>query len=1151
MTIQTGLIFRSLIVLAALLFLNPTLNCLAQDDGVRVPDEPSVAGASGDAEAQISAFSYPGLECKVFAAEPEVANIVAFHRDYQGRVYVCETFRQGKGVEDNRNHTYWMDEELQAQTVQDRVDYMVKYHDDAMEIYQKFDDRIRVLFDKDNDGKPDEVEVFANRFNRIDMGTGAGVLSYRGEVFYTCIPSLFKLVDKDGDNVADERKVMHDGFGVRFAFRGHDMHGLIVGPDGRLYFSIGDRGYNVVGDKEIKDVVSGAVFRCELDGSNLEVFATGLRNPQELAFDDFGNLFTGDNNSDSGDMARWVYLVRGGDSGWRMYYQYLTDRGPFNRENIWVADEPTAPAYIVPPIKNLSDGPSGLEYYPGTGFSDDFNGRFFLCDFRGGPSNSGIRSFRSKPKGAFFEVTDETQPIWQFLATDLDFGSDGKLYVSDWVNGWNGLDKGRLYTFPDPEKHNSGIVKEVERLLREGMKERPTEELATLLSHDDQRVRQESQLELVARDAAGELKQAALGGATTLARIHAIWGLEQLLRTEKATSDSLLADVEKLFGDKDDEVRAQAAKLAGEHFPSLKSNLESLLGDESLRVRYFATMGLARVGDANSAPAIIKMLTENADKDPIVRHGGIMAMSHLVTTLGDEKTIELFSKNENKSVRLAASVGLRKAYINAARDKQADRMALAGKMLASLLVDDDATIVLEAARAVHDLPVDGEPMELLSNLEIDKDSEDALVRRVLSACNRVGTSMSAGRLVMFATEDKLEEDRRLDALKLLKEWAKPDPRDIVLGQWRDIDPASHNVDDVKMFMQPAFEELISASPAITSAAIDTAGSLDIDGIGESLQIVVLNDSAEDSTRAAALKTLEQVKFEGLGGILKKLETGFDSLPPLLAASCSDVLSRGDAELATKLLTKVLSREITEENKSEVVVPMQKAYATIGEMKDAGSAALLTSAFEKIKAGSFTKELILDVVMAAENREEEDVQVELKAHNVSLVESGVLTDKYADTLFGGDNDAGEEVFTGKTEVSCVRCHRIDWKGGKVGPNLSAIATTKDRRYILESIVDPNKEIAEGHGQIIVMTDEGQMFTGIVSEETETELSLMDPDGNVTRIDVETIEARKAGKSSMPEELAKQLTQKELRDLVEYLANRKNLDAVEADGGTTHE
>ena len=194
------------------------------------PAEPVLAAASGDGLAAISSFKYPGLKCELFAAEPQVGNIIAIHRDYQGKLFVCETYRQGKAIEDNRNHSYWLDDDLQAQTVQDRIDYILKHHPDAKETYTKFDDRIRVLADNDNDGKADIVKVFANRFNALEMGSGAGVLSYRGNVYYTCIPDLFVMKDTDGDMVSDERKSLSTGYGVRFAFRGHDSHGLIVDP---------------------------------------------------------------------------------------------------------------------------------------------------------------------------------------------------------------------------------------------------------------------------------------------------------------------------------------------------------------------------------------------------------------------------------------------------------------------------------------------------------------------------------------------------------------------------------------------------------------------------------------------------------------------------------------------------------------------------------------------------------------------------------------------------------------------------------------------------------------------------------------------------------------------------------------------------------
>ena len=211
-----------------------------------IPQTPKLAAASDEGEKMMGNFKYPpNLRINLFAAEPDVGNPVSFHVDHQGRVFVCESYRQGKGIEDNRNHAEWLDEDLAAQSVADRIAYIKKHVKNAEVEYTKHDDRIRLLLDNDGDGKADKNSIFAKHFNQIEMGTGAGVLSFRDKVYYTCIPDVWMIEDTNGDGVSEKRKSLHTGYGVRFAFRGHDSHGLIVGPDGRLYFSIGDRGYNI------------------------------------------------------------------------------------------------------------------------------------------------------------------------------------------------------------------------------------------------------------------------------------------------------------------------------------------------------------------------------------------------------------------------------------------------------------------------------------------------------------------------------------------------------------------------------------------------------------------------------------------------------------------------------------------------------------------------------------------------------------------------------------------------------------------------------------------------------------------------------------------------------------------------------------------
>jgi len=93
------------------------------------------------------------------------------------------------------------------------------------------------------------------------------------------------------------------------------------------------------------------------------------------------------------------------------------------------------------------------------------------------------------------------------------------------------------------------------------------------------------------------------------------------------------------------------------------------------------------------------------------------------------------------------------------------------------------------------------------------------------------------------------------------------------------------------------------------------------------------------------------------------------------------------------------------------------------------------------------------------------------------------------------------------------------------------------YLLESICRPDAAIAKGFETTVIANDAGQVYSGIVRAEDDGFLELVQSDGQVRRIDTADIVARRTGKSAMPDDLIKQMTMRELRDLVAYLASLK--------------
>lgn len=1078
----------------------------------QVPDDPyanRVARASDEGTRAIKRIQIPkGMKVELWAAEPMLANPVSFCFDEKGRCFVAETFRHSNGVTDNRSHMNWLVDELASRTVADRVALYEKHEGKNFASYAKEHDRVRLLEDTKGEGRADKATVFADGFNNPEDGIGAGVLARRGKVWYTCIPHLWQLQDTKGSGRSDVKESLQSGYGVHVAFIGHDLHGLKMGPDGKLYFSIGDRGLHVEKDgKLVSFPDGGAVLRCDPDGSNLELFAQGLRNPQELVFDKFGNLFTGDNNADGGDAARWVHVVEGGDSGWRIGYQYLDRLGPWNAEKMWHKQHEGQPAHLMPPVEHIASGPSGLTYHPGVALIPDrFKDHFFLADFRGSAAGSGIHSFALKPRGVGFEIIDRQQFVWSVLATDCDFGPDGAFYVLDWTEGWDMPMKGRIYKVFEAERAKDASVLEVKQLLAEGMQKRETPELAKLLDHQDMRIRQEAQFSLVEREEAETLGKIA-GSGRQLARLHAIWGLGQISRKSLAA----LKPVVPLLSDADAEVRAQSARVLGDgKMVDATDALVALLKDKAPRVRFFAAQALGKLGRKSALPAILDLVRTDRDGGPYVRHVGVMAL----VNLGDKSAILAAADDQSSQVRLISLLAMRRRQMPEA---------------ARFLMDSDPAVVVEAARAINDEPIADAIPHLAALLNrpagamtaMSQPVREQMLLRAINANFRLGKRENAQRLADFAAASSNSEASRIEAIRQLANWEKPSPLDRVVGLYRPLSDRPNS--GLAEMARPAFAGIFSGPEKVRAEGVKLAAKLGVKEIGPVLREIVADRSKSASMRVESLRALAAMKDAQLDEVAQLALSDDD--PRLRHHGRRIIAERLPPAKAVAMLDAVLENGTT--------IEKQGALAILAGVQDSAADATLATWMDRLSVKKVPAELRLDILEAARRRTSGELKERLKKHALTRPKDDALA-QYRDALVGGDADAGRRLFFERAELSCVRCHKVSGVGGDVGPDLVGIGKRHNREYLLESIALPDKQIAKDFDSVVLTLRNGQSRSGILKSETEKEVRIMTAEGQLLTIPTAQIEERSRGKSAMPEDLIQKMSLIELRDLVEFLA-----------------
>jgi putative membrane-bound dehydrogenase-like protein len=1109
---------------------------LTQADAARLAKE---------ARQKISVDMQPGLELTLWAPEPLVTDPVAIDLDDHGTAYITSSTRVNMPL-DIRGHPTWTTPAHTLKTVDDLLQFyrreMAPEHsarntwiedlnkDGSRDLrdLQAYKERVVRIRDTNGDGIADESRVLMEGFNDDPTwDIAGGLLHHDGELIIGVPPGVYRLVDENKDGVPERRVSISEGYNIHPAFGGHGISGLIVGPDGRIYWEVGDIGLNVV-DKTGRRWSypnQGAVMRANADGSDFEVFATGIRNLQEFSFDEHGNLISVDNDGDhQGEYERLVYIPNGSDSGWRSNWQYGKYTDPKNnRYNVWMDEEMFKPrfegqaAHIIPPVAPHHAGPSGMAYNPGTALSEEWRNHFFVSSFPGSASGARIYAFKLKEDGAGFALESDKVLLRGILTVGMKIGPDGALYLTDWVTGWSSKNAGRLWKLDAVKEAGSSMRQEVQSLLVEDLRARSAADVGKLLRHVDMRIRQKAQFELVRRNDLATLAGVARDPAHRLGRIHGIWGVAQLVRTKRADAGQLAGFLE----DSDAEIRAQAAKMIGDvrHAGSAEALLP-LLKDPAPRVRFFAAEALGRIAYKPAVAPIVGMLAANDDRDVYLRHAGSLALSRI----GDASAIAALSKHSSRGVRIAAVVALRH---------------LKDANVQGFLADVDEEVATQAARAINDDGgIEGAIQALATVLDAKRFTKEPVLRRAINANLRVGTNEALARVAAFAADTSRTGELRAEAIAVLGVWPDPSPLDRVDGMYiappspaaspgqaqSKRDSAAAGAAVLKLVETVGQAE---TDPAIRVSLAVASGRLGVQGAIPML-LAQARSGTSSEVRVAALRALRSLKAPNMGEVMKTALGDSDAAVRRAALEILPDLPIADAAKLQHLQAVI---------KSPSVPDQQAAFEVLGKLKGADAQRALGAYLDQLMAGAIAPPVQIDVVEAILASGDPQLEARLDKYRSSRNADTLTLAFRAGLLAGGNPRRGFEVYSGNPAAQCSRCHALGGQGADVGPELTKIGATLTREQLLQSLLEPNARIAPGFGTVSIRLKSGQQVDGTLREETDTHVAVLAGTPPVERRIVKTeIAARTDPVSAMPP-MGLLLKPREVRDLVEFLAALK--------------
>ncbi len=991
-----------------------------------------------------------------------------------------------------------------------------------------------------------------------EMENVQGILPLNGDVFVTGSgpqgTGLYRLSDSNQDGKLEPIQLI-------LKFRGepgeHGPHGLVLGPDGMIYVSVGnasgidsgahpaspvrniyegevlprmeDPGGHALGIK----APGGMILRVSIDGTRKEIFAAGIRNAYDLAFNLNGDLFVHDSDMESDIGTPWYrpnqvyHLTAGGEYGWR-------------------SGSAKFPYYFIDNLPGIADtgrgSPTGAVVYDHVMMPLSYHGALFSADW----SEGRILAIHLKQNAdSYVAEVEEFLKAEPLTVTDLAVGPDGALYFCTGGRGTQGSVYRVSWAGEVPDSF-SKLEDRLSQLVR-----RPQPQSAWSRQ-------QIARLKTVFENSWSQMLNGILLEKRNISA-YRIRALNIMLLYGPIPGDETLISLAK---DPDPLIRARA--IGALAWRTTKASADVLMGaltDEDIRVRRAACEALTHTGGRPTWEQIEPLLRSTSRTEAF-------AARRVLETMEASTWREQALASENIRVFMTASTAL--MIIQPDLKNAYDILAKASAKMDGFVADSDFVDLLRVIQlALVRGKVDPAKIPLFhERIANEFPSGNGTINRELSrVLGFLNISQTGERLTEYLASHSDSDSDKLQVLVNLKHMAS-------------------QFDGPTRLAAIDFLERIQTQTTIGNYSLHVLNVLKefTDRIeDDQITEILKNGSKWPSSALAAFfnlpNDLADEQIEWIIEIDRNLKDRQDSPALRARIGCVATLARTGNEKAMYYLREVWRHEPNRRN---------DVALGLAQQPDGPNWPYLISSLEQLSDDS-ARDVLENLVKANRRPREPKYYRQVIIVGYRLRENGAaaagrllqhwtdhqiaadpsnwqhfmkqwakwFNETYPDespVFFEDENIIGKysvdqlltymerspkspDLHNGSllfTKAQCNKCHRFNNQGEPLGPELTTIARRFSRRETLRSILHPSEVISDQYQTKKVSTVDGQMLLGLLSEADDDTYVILDSDGNKTRIAKSEIEEiQPAESSSMPDGLLDTLSMQEIYDLMSYL------------------